>query len=339
MFDPKKGGKVMKTKTRGFSFWVAVVFAVSALMMAPGNVGAVEFLSFGTGSPAGTYYFLGAGFAAMINKHVPGVRVTAESTAASTENARYIIRCKMDMGLACMGTLADLKKEGMDVDKVRLIAVGHTSDTHWIVRKDSPIKSCADFKGKVIGVGPAGSATLNIYSKKHLDAGWGIKLDDIDPKYIAFHEITRGIRDNTIDAGIIAAGYPIAAIMELARDIPIRLLETDPEALKKLRTAYPNVTPFVIPAGTYNGIDKDVHTYTLPQMWICKASLPDDLVYQIIKAVYDNSEERNAIHPMAKKYTIENAFRGSKSVPVGYHPGAIRYYKEKGIWDKREQYE
>jgi uncharacterized protein len=326
-------------KSKIFTSFAAIILAVSITIIAPGNAGAIEFLSFGTGSPAGTYYFLGAGFASIINKNVPGVRVTAESTAASTENARYLIRGKMDMGLASMGTLDGLKKQGMDVDKVRLIAVGHTSDTHWIVRKNSPVKSCYDFKGKVIGVGPAGSATLNIYSKQHLAAGWGITLEDIKPKYIAFHEITRGIRDNTIDAGIIAAGYPIAAVMELARDIPIRLLETDPEVLKKLQAKYPNVTPLVFPAGTYKGIDKDTHTYTLPQMWLCRADLPEDLVYKILKAVYDNSEERNAIHPMAKKYTIENAFRGSKSVPVGYHSGAIKYYKEKGIWDKMAQYQ
>jgi len=326
-------------KLKNFSFLTAIIFIVSIIMLAPGNAGAVKFLSLGTGSPAGTYYFLGAGFAAIINKNVKGVRVTAESTAASTENARYLIRGKMDMGLASMGTLNGLKKQGMDVDKVRLIAVGHTSDTHWIVRKNSPIKSCYDFKGKVIGVGPAGSATLNIYSKQHLDAGWGITLKDIKPKYIAFHEITRGIRDNTIDAGIIAAGYPIAAVMELARDIPIRLLETEPEVIKKLQAKYPNVTPLVFPAGTYKGINKDTHTYTLPQMWLCRTDLPEDIVYKIIKAVYDNSEARNAIHPMAKKYTVENAFRGSKSVPVGYHPGAIKYYKEKGIWDKMAQYQ
>ncbi len=326
-------------KSRIFTCLTAIILAVSIVIIVPGNASAIKFLSFGTGSPAGTYYFLGAGFASIINKNVKGVRVTAESTAASTENARYLIRGKMDMGLASMGTLNGLKKQGMDVDKVRLVAVGHTSDTHWIVRKDSPIKSCSDFKGKVIGVGPAGSATLNIWSKKHLEAGWGITLEDIKPKYIAFHEITRGIRDNTIDAGLVAAGYPIAAVMELARDIPIRLLETGPEVIKKLQAKYPNVTPFVFPAGTYNGIDKDVNTYVLPQMWLCRADLSEDLVYKIIKAVYDNSEERNAIHPMAKKYTIENAFRGSKSVPVGYHPGAIKYYKEKGIWDKMAQYQ
>jgi len=326
-------------RLKSFSFLTAIIFIISIIIFAPGNASAVKFLSLGTGSPAGTYYFLGAGFAAIINKNVKGVRVTAESTAASTENARYLIRNKMDMGLASMGTVAGLKSQGMDVDKLRLVAVGHTSDTHWIVRKNSPIKSCYDFKGKVIGVGPAGSATLNIWSKKHLAAGWGITFKDIKPKYIAFHEITRGIRDNTIDAGLIAAGYPIAAVMELARDIPIRLLETEPEVIKKLQAKYPNVTPLVFPAGTYKGIDKDVHTYVLPQMWLCRTDLPEDIVYKIIKAVYDNSEERNAIHPMAKKYTVENAFRGSKSVPVGYHPGAIKYYKERGIWDKMAQYQ
>ncbi len=303
-----------------------------------GNVSALQFLSFGTGSPAGTYYFLGAGFAAIINKYVDGVRVTAESTAASTENARLLIRGEMDMGLACMGTLTDLKKQGMDINKVRLIAVGHTSDAHWIVRKDSPIKSIKDFKGRVIGVGPAGSATLNIYSKKHLKTGWGLTFKDFSPKYLSFSEITRGIRDNTIDAGIIAAGAPVAAIMELARDVPIRLLDIEPEALKKLRAAYSNVVPLTIPAGTYHGIDKDTHTYTLPQMWLCRADLPEDLVYKIVKAVYEHPEEKNAIHPLAKMYTIENAFRGANGVPVGYHPGAIKYYKEKGIWDKRAQY-
>jgi hypothetical protein len=314
------------------------ILALGLTVFAAPPASAMRFLSFGTGSPAGTYYFLGAGFASIINNNVPGVRVAAESTAASTENARLMIRGEMEMGLACMGTLKDLKDQGMDVDQVRLVAVGHTSDTHWIVRKESAIQSIADFKGKVIGVGPAGSATLNIYSKKHLETGWGLTFDDFSPKYISFAEVTRGIRDNTIDAGIIAAGAPLASVMELARDIPIRLIETEPAALQKLRATYSNVVPLIIPAGTYEGIDKDVHTYTLPQMWLCRTDLDEDLVYKIIKAVYEHEEEKNAIHPLAKMYNVKNAFRGSPGVPVGFHPGAIKYYKEKGIWDKREQY-
>jgi len=324
------------SKIKFFSVLTGIL-AIGLTLIAPYPAIAMKFLSFGTGSPAGTYYFLGAGFSSIINNNVPGVRVAAESTAASTENARLMIRGEMEMGLACMGTLKDLKDQGLDVDNIRIVAIGHTSDTHWIVRKDSPIQSISDFKGKTIGVGPAGSATLNIYSKKHLATGWGLTFDSFSPKYISFSEVTRGIRDNTIDAGLIAAGAPLASVMELSRDVPIRLIEVEPAALKKLRAEYSNVVPLVIPAGTYKGIDKDTFTYTLPQMWLCRTDLDEDLVYNIIRAVYENEEEKNAIHPLAKMYSIENAFRGTSGVPVGFHPGAIKYYKEKGIWDKRAQ--
>jgi TRAP transporter TAXI family solute receptor len=297
----------------------------------PANAG-LKFISFGTGSPAGTYYFLGAGFASIINKEVPNVRVTAESTAASLENATLISRGKMDMGLAAMGTLAKLKSRGVDISTLRLIAIGHTSDTHWIVRKDSPIKTITDFKGRRIGVGPAGSATLSLFSQEALEKGWGLTFDDFDPKYISFSEIITGIRDNTIDAGNISAGMPVAAIMELARDIPIRLIETSAAEYAVLQKGNPIFQPKTIPANTYKGIDKDVRTYCLPQMWICSASMPEELVYQIIKAVYNNDKKRNAIHPMAKMYTLENAFFGCQAVPAKFHPGAIKYYKEKGAW-------
>jgi TRAP transporter TAXI family solute receptor len=318
---------------------VAALLAMTLILAPQGAGAAMKFISFGTGDPGGTYYFIGAGFAAMINKYVDGVRVTAETTAASTENARLLIRNKLEMGLVCMGTFDDLKKEGMDVSTVKLMAVGHTSDTHWIVRKNSPIKSISDFKGKAIGVGPAGSATLNLYSKKHLTTGWGLTFNDFSPKYLSFSEITRGIRDNTIDAGLIAAGAPLASVMELARDVPIRLLDTEPAVLAKLRKTYSNIVPLVIPKTSYHGMEKDCHTYTLPQMLICRADLPEDVVYKIMKAIYDHQREKNAIHPLAAMYTLEYAFRGAdKGDPIDFHPGAIKYFQEKGFWDNRAKY-
>jgi len=322
-----------KIKTAfGIALMILTVFAIN-----PAKAPATEFLSFGTGSPAGTYYFIGAGFAALANKYVPGVRITAESTAASTENCRLLSRGVLDMGLACMGTLADLQKQGLDVNKIRLIAVGHTSDVHWIVRKDSDIKSIADFKGKTVAVGPAGSATLNIVSKKHLKAGWGLSFDKFTPKYLSFTEAARGIRDSTIDAGLIFAGTPIAKLMELSRDVPIRLIPISTPEFKKLRAQFSNVVPYTIPAGTYYNVPA-TQTYVMPQMWVCRTDLPADLVYKILKAVYDHPKQRDAIHPLARMYNVKNAFKGADGVPVGYHEGAIRYYKEKGIWSKRAQY-
>ncbi|MEA3334085.1 MAG: TAXI family TRAP transporter solute-binding subunit [Pseudomonadota bacterium] len=315
-----------------------IVCCFSIILAQPQPASArLKFISFGTGSPAGTYYFLGAGFASIINKQVPNVRVTAESTAASLENATLISRGKMDMGLAAMGTLTKLKARGVDISPLRLIAIGHTSDTHWIVRKDSPIKTIADFKGKRIGVGPAGSGTLKLFSQEALEKGWGLTFDDFSPKYISFSEIITGIRDNTIDAGNISAGMPVAAIMELARDIPLRLVETSDADYERLRKGNPIFQSKIIPAKTYKGIDQDVQTYSLPQMWLCSASMSKELVYQIIKAVYDNDKQRNAIHPMAKMYTTENAFFGCQAVPANFHPGAIKYYKEKGVWGTKDK--
>lgn len=239
------------------------------------------------------------------------------------------------MGLASMGTLTKLKERNIDISSIRLISIGHTSDTHWLVRKDSQIKTFNDFKGQRIGVGPAGSATLNLFAKDALEKGWGLTFDDFKPKYVSFSEIITGIRDNTIDAGIIAAGTPVAAIMELARDIPLRLIETSSTDYKTLQKGNPVFQLTTIPAKTYKGIDHDVQTYCTPQMWICSASMSEELVYQIIKAVYDNDKRRNAIHPMAKMYTVKNAFYGSKAVPTTFHPGAIKYYKEKGVWEAK----
>lgn len=328
----------MFEKKRWAAICIISLITLGMSILAPGNASALKFLSFGTGSTADICYFLGAGFSSMINDNIKGIRVTAESTAASVENARLIIRHEMDLGLARMGTLADLKTEGMAVEEVRLIAVGHTIDTHWMVRKESPIQSIKDFKDKTIGVGPVGSTALNLWSKTHLEAGWGITMDDINPKYLSFDEVTRGLRDEIIHAGIITGSAPLASVMEVAGDIPIRIIQMEPEYLAKLRAEYGNIVPKTLPAGMYNGINEELHIYCIPQMWICRADLSEDLIYNIIKTVYDNNEVRNAIHPMAKMYTIENAFRGASGVPVEFHPGAVKYYKEKKIWDKRSRY-
>lgn len=303
-----------------------------------GSAQARQFISFGTGSPAGTYYFLGAGFASMINNHVEGVQVTPESTAASTENARLMMRGHLQMSLACMGTLRDMKEAGESINEIQLVAVGHTSDVHWMVRENSSIKSIDDFEGKTVAVGPSGSATLNIVGKKHLTEGWNLTFDDFDAKFLSFDEVARGIRDRTLDAGLIFAGYPLSSVMRLSNDVDIRILDIDRNIITELQNKFGNVVPLTIPKNTYPNIKEEIHTYCVPQMWLCRKDLSKDTVYKIVKTIYENEEKKNQIHPMAKKYTIENAFRGANNVPVEFHPGAIKYYKEKGIWSKRDKY-
>ena len=147
---------------------VAVILA-ALMLVCPQGATAMEFLSFGTGSPAGHLLLSGCRFRLDHQQPRAGGAWWRPNPRQPPPRTRgLLIRGEMELGLACMGTLKDLKDQGMDVDQVRLVAVGHTSDTHWIVRKDSPIKSIADFKGRTIGVGPAGSATLqHLFQEAH----------------------------------------------------------------------------------------------------------------------------------------------------------------------------
>lgn len=292
-----------------------------------------KYLSLGTGNPAGTFYFIGAGFANIINKYVPEVRVIAESTAASEENFHYLIRKKMDLGMLSLNVIEPAVEKKMDLGGVRLMALGHTSDRHWIVRKESPIQRVTDFKGKKVAVGAPGSGTL-VASKVELELAGYLTFDDIKPAYLSFTESINALKDGTIDVGVISAGYPVASLLDLARQIPIRLIGYSEEELKNLLSKKPYFVKVVIPAGTYPGINTDTLTRGIPTALMCQKDLSEELVYKMMKALYEHPKERDAIHPQARQWNLENIFRGAdyttKYVP--FHPGAIKFLKEKGLW-------
>ena len=292
-----------------------------------------KYLSLGTGNPGGTFYFIGAGFANLFNKKVPGVRVIAESTAASEENFHYVIRKKMDMGLISIHVIEPALEKKMDLSGLRLMALGHTSDRHWFVRKDSPIKSISDFKGKRVALGSPGSGTL-VSSKMELGAAGKLGLEDIKPAYLSFTESITAIKDGTVDVGVISAGYPVASLLDLARIIPIRLIPYSEQEMKAIMEAYPFYVRVVIPAKTYQGIDTDTLTRGIVTAIFLRQEMSDDLVYQMMKALYDNPKEKDAIHPQARQWSLENMYRGAEYTTkyIPFHPGAIKYLKEKGIW-------
>jgi TRAP transporter TAXI family solute receptor len=298
-----------------------------------GNVyAAKQFLSFGTASSAGTWYFLGAGFANIWNKNIPEIRVTAESTAGSEENLHLMMRGKMDIAFTSFSPIVFNIQRGLDVKgKVRLICTGHTSVAHWIVAAASPIKGFEDFKGKRISIGPPGTATI-ITSENSLEAGFNIALKDFKVLRLRFPEVARGIKDDTIDGGVIQAGVPVASIMELATFKNIRILSMPKEAVEKITNKYIDIAPEVIKGGTYKGVDSDVLTVASPAVIAARSDLSEDIVYKLTKILFEMSKERNAIHPAAEIYTLDNAFNNSIKLGVPFHQGAIKYFKEKGVW-------
>ena len=162
----------------------------------------------------------------------------AESTAASEENFHYLIRKKMDMALVSINVIDPAVEKKMDLSGIRLIALGHTSDRHWFVRNESPIKNMMDFRGRRVSVGSPGSGTL-VATRVLLTEVLGISFDDFKPAYLSFTESINALKDGTIDVGVISAGYPIASLLDLSRQIPLRLISFSEEETKALLTQKP----------------------------------------------------------------------------------------------------
>jgi TRAP transporter TAXI family solute receptor len=325
-------------KERKKIFWLlglAVLFLQECLFPLHAGAASKKYLSLGTGNPGGTYYFIGAGFASIFNKYVPTVRVIAESTAAAEENFNLIMRKKMDLAISSCNPIKSAAEKKTDFSNIRLMAMGHTSDQHWFVRKGSPVKSIGDFRNRRVTVGQPGSGTL-IMARWVLEA-CGITLNDLKPAYLSFSESVTAIKDDTVDVGLIAAGYPVASILDLSRQIPLRLIPYTQEELNAVFNKIPYLVKIVIPSGTYTGIATDTQTHGSPAYLACRSDMSEEMIYLLTKALFEHAKEKDAIHPQARQWSLETAFRGADFVTqhFPFHPGAVKYYQEKGVWKGR----
>lgn len=324
---------------KGKIYWITVWF-LSVSFLLTGESWSRTLYSLGTASTAGTYYILGAGFASHINKRVPRLKITAEITVGTLENYYLIKRKKMDFGIISLSTaMEDLigKKYGGDTkEKVRsFIWSSHTSDYHWIVRKKSPIQNLCDIKGKTVGVGPMGTSGM-VQSVAQIRAICGYEPGkDYKALYYTYGESQNAIKDDTIDMGNTVAGAPVASVVELARSLEIRLISLTQEQQKKALEEMHSVVPVTIPPGMYKGVDSDVRTTGGPTGIICRVDIPEEDIYEIVKAFFTDVQERNKFHPQAQKYDLASMVEVGKLLTrqgVPYHPGVVRYLKEVGLW-------
>ena len=296
-----------------------------------------KFMSLGTGSPAGTYYFIGAGFSSIWNKYIREIKVVAESTAASAENVALISRGKMDMGIASSSAVLRAKELGkLDLKRLRILCSStYGSHFHIITRKKSSIKSYLDLKGKRVSYGPPGSGTL--VSAREMIKAWGMTEKDFNMKYLSFSEVITAIRDKTLDAGLIAAAAPVASIVDLTLTVPIRLLPVTREQFKfpnKVTDCYADI---VIPGGTYKGVDMDIATVASPTFIVINRDVKAETAYKLLKVLYEHEKEKNAIHPSSKEFNPQAAFAGvvgRAAYFIPYHEGAVKFFKEAKLWPK-----
>ena len=307
----------------------------------------MAFFRIGTGGTAGTYYPIGGLIANAISNPpgsracddggscgVPGLVATAVASNGSVGNINAINGGQMEAGftqsdVAYWAQTGTGLWEGQPaVEKLRLISNLYPESIHLVARADSGIESVADLKGKKVSLDEPGSGTL-VDAKIILEA-YGLAESDISAEYLKPDQAADRMRDNAMDAFFFVGGYPAGAIAELASQHDIKLIPiTGPEA-DKLREQYSFFAADSFPAGTYDGQDADVPTISVGAQLVTSADQPEELVYGITKAIYNENTQKlfAAGHAKGKLITLDTATQGAG---IPFHPGAEKFYREAGL--------
>ncbi len=291
---------------------------------------AEEFINVLTGGTSGVYYPLGVALSEIYGKNIEGVRTQVQSTKASVENLNLLQQGKGEIGFA-LGDSVKAAAEGnaeagfaKPLDKLRAIAAIYPNYVQIVASKESGIGSFEDLKGKSLSVGAPKSGTeLNA---RAIFGALGMSYDDLaKTEYLPFGESVELIKNRQLDATLQSAGLGVASIKDLATSLPITVVAVPASVAEKLGAPFQAAT---IPAGTYEGQAEDVPTLAITNILVTHSDLSDEQAYQMTKQLFEHLDDMVAAHNAAKAISLEN---GNKGLPIPLHPGAERYYKEKGL--------
>jgi uncharacterized protein len=315
--------------------WKALtaVLLAGGMLAATSALAATQFISIATGGTGGAYFPIGAGLADIINKKLTGYNASAEVTAASKVNCLNVNDRKSDLAFVLGDTLSYAYKGDKlggftkPLTNIRIVAAIYHNTIQIVARKESGIEKLADLKGKKVSVGAPGSGTE--INARQIFAAAGMTYKDFGrTDYLSFAESADQMKNRAIDVTLMSSGLPNPGIMDIATSQDITLVPIEGELLKDLDKDSPFFIPTVIPKGTYKGQDHDVSSVGIPNFLIVRADLDDQTVYEITKAMFENLDRLVQAHAAAKGIKLENAAKG---LPVPLHPGAAKYYREKGL--------
>ena len=316
--------RFMKTMTAGAAALTAVLMASSL----PAR--SAEFINVLTGGTSGVYYPLGVALSKIYAEKIPDTRPSVQATKASVENLNLLQQGKGEIAFA-LGDSVKLAWDGDTeagfkgkLDKLRGIAAIYPNYIQIVASRDSGIRTLADLKGKSLSVGaPASGTELN--ARAILSAA-GMKYEDLGKvEYLPFAESVELIKNRQLDATLQSAGLGVASIRDLATSLPINVVAVPPEDVEKIGSPYVAAT---IPAGTYEGQTEDVATAAVGNFLVTHSDVSDETAYQMTKLLFDHLDQLVAAHSAAKGIVVEKALEG---MPIPLHPGAERYYREKGL--------
>jgi len=292
-----------------------------------------RFLSMGTAPPGGAFFVVGGALAEVFNTHGGGSSMTAEATSGSQENIRRLASGELDFALsnAAITYFAVRGTEGWDqAYPVRSVMTLAPNVAMFVAPAGGAVATIADLAGKRVSVGPAGAGFE--YFVGPLLAAHGLTYDDFTPVNATQAGAVDLLSDGSVAAAFLGGAVPTASITQAAAVQDIILVPFDEAARQQLIADYLFFRPAVIPAGTYRGVDTDYQGLDVGSMHlITSADQDEELVYRGTKALYENREEVVQRHAAGRAINENNVARDTGTE---FHPGAIRYYQEIGIWPR-----
>jgi TRAP transporter TAXI family solute receptor len=290
-----------------------------------------RFFRIGTGGTGGTYYPVGGMIANAIS--TPTINVSAVATNGAVANVNGIVGGSMESGFsqadvnAWAYTATGIYEGKPKIEELRVIANLYPESVHVVVKKGAGIKSLADLKGKRVSIDEPGSGT--IVNARALLAAFGVNEKDIRPEYLKQVQSAEKFKDGTLDAYFQTTGYPQGTLTELAATNGFELLPIEGEVRDKLMAQFKFFAKDKIPDGTYKDV-KGVETVAVGAQWTTSSKQPDDLVYEITKALWSDKTRAmlDAGHAKGKEIRKETALQG---VSIPLHAGAEKFYREAGL--------
>jgi TRAP transporter TAXI family solute receptor len=311
-----------------------VLLLVGGVVGLPLTAGSTSRISVGTGSTGGVYYFVGTAMSKILNEHLGGVTATPEPVTGSAHAHKLVHAGELTIALAELATVHHgYRGSRKDFDKaydgVRFVMAGMDTGQTAVAWAASGLKSYGDIKGKRIATNSPASLAMLAPAMALYD----IKEGDVQHKTLNYSEQVSAMKDGALDVGFLAAAPRNASVMELAATRPVRVLGLDPERAREFGKRYPYWTPLTLKAGTYPGQDTDVLMPAFYTTLIANKDTAPALVYSIVKAIVEHGREFGELHAGGKEFTVDKTrfFVEHQMVPVPFHPGAERYWRERGI--------
>ena len=297
-----------------------------------------QFVSLGTAGPGGAFFVVGGAISEVLNENRGREKweVTAEATKGSQENIRRLARGEMELALsnAAISYFAVRGEQGWDrAYPIRSVMTLAPNVAMFITPKSSGVATIPDLRGKRVLVGPGG-AGFEYFLRPLLEAH-GLTYDDFTPLYYGTQAAAVDmLGDGSAAAAFLGGAVPTASVSQASISQDIHFVPFDENRVSELTTRYLFFNRATIPSGTYRGQEDDFHGLDVGSMHlITTANTSEDLVYNLTRTIYENRDQVTARHAAGRAINPKNVVRDTGTQ---FHPGAIRYYKEIGIWPAEE---